>query len=114
MYDGVLCGIEMDDVSQYGTLRIEDDLVKELAEKLKNKENIFMIGRGFQHATALEAALKTKEVSVPRIYGEGTSKMNEMNEIIGPNVIDRLDLYITSIYQALNDVGLTNLANSLR
>lgn len=32
-YDGVLCGKEMQDVTQYGTFRIEDDLIKEIAEK---------------------------------------------------------------------------------
>jgi glucosamine--fructose-6-phosphate aminotransferase (isomerizing) len=37
--------------------------IKKLAEKLKNKEHIFCIGRGLQYATALEAALKIKEVS---------------------------------------------------
>jgi glucosamine--fructose-6-phosphate aminotransferase (isomerizing) len=37
--------------------------IKELAEKLKDKEHIFCIGRGFQYPTAMEAALKIKEVS---------------------------------------------------
>jgi len=37
--------------------------IKELAEKLQNKEHIFLIGRGLQYATASEAALKIKEVS---------------------------------------------------
>ncbi|MBI2005380.1 MAG: glutamine--fructose-6-phosphate transaminase (isomerizing) [Candidatus Aenigmarchaeota archaeon] len=37
--------------------------IKELAEILKEKNNIFLIGRGLQYATALEAALKIKEVS---------------------------------------------------
>ncbi len=37
--------------------------LQELAEKLKDKEHIFLIGRGLQYATALEAALKIKEVS---------------------------------------------------
>jgi len=37
--------------------------IKELAEKLQDKGNIFLIGRGLQYATALEAALKIKEVS---------------------------------------------------
>lgn len=32
-YDGVLCGKRMEDVTQYGTLKIESDLVKEIAEK---------------------------------------------------------------------------------
>jgi bifunctional UDP-N-acetylglucosamine pyrophosphorylase/glucosamine-1-phosphate N-acetyltransferase len=35
-YDGVLCGKEMQDVTQYGTFRIEGDLVKEIAEKSSN------------------------------------------------------------------------------
>ncbi|MBI1979046.1 MAG: glutamine--fructose-6-phosphate transaminase (isomerizing) [Candidatus Aenigmarchaeota archaeon] len=37
--------------------------IKELAEKLQDKEHIFLIGRGLQYATALEASLKIKEVS---------------------------------------------------
>jgi len=37
--------------------------VKNLAEKLKNKEHLYLIGRGLQYPTALEAALKIKEVS---------------------------------------------------
>ena len=37
--------------------------IRELAEKLKDKDHIFCIGRGLQYATALEAALKIKEVS---------------------------------------------------
>ncbi|MEM5794003.1 MAG: glutamine--fructose-6-phosphate transaminase (isomerizing) [Candidatus Aenigmatarchaeota archaeon] len=37
--------------------------IKKLAEKLKDKEHIFLIGRGLQYPTALEAALKIKEVS---------------------------------------------------
>ena len=35
-YDGVLCGREMEDVSQYGTFKIEGDIVKEIAEKSPN------------------------------------------------------------------------------
>lgn len=45
--------------------------IKALAEKLKNKEHIFTIGRGLQYPTALEAALKIKEVSY--IHAEGFS-----------------------------------------
>ena len=37
--------------------------IKELAERLKHSEHIFTIGRGLQYTTALEAALKIKEVS---------------------------------------------------
>lgn len=37
--------------------------IKELAEKLKEHNHLFLIGRGQQYSTALEAALKIKEVS---------------------------------------------------
>jgi len=37
--------------------------LKELAQKLRRAEHIFCIGRGLQYATAMEAALKIKEVS---------------------------------------------------
>jgi glucosamine--fructose-6-phosphate aminotransferase (isomerizing) len=43
--------------------------IKELAKKLKDKEHIFTIGRSLQYPTALEAALKIKEVSY--IHAEG-------------------------------------------
>lgn len=37
--------------------------IKRLAELLKGKEHIFLIGRGMQYTTAMEAALKIKEIS---------------------------------------------------
>jgi glucosamine--fructose-6-phosphate aminotransferase (isomerizing) len=45
------------------TTKTTRDKIKELAEKLKDEQNIFLIGRGLQYSTALEAALKIKEVS---------------------------------------------------
>ena len=45
------------------TSKTTRDAIKELAEKLKYEEDIFLIGRGLQYSTALEAALKIKEVS---------------------------------------------------
>lgn len=47
------------------------DRIKELAESLKDCQHIFLIGRGLQYPTALEAALKIKEVSY--IHAEGFS-----------------------------------------
>ncbi|MCX6820606.1 MAG: glutamine--fructose-6-phosphate transaminase (isomerizing) [Candidatus Aenigmarchaeota archaeon] len=47
------------------------DYIKQLADKLKDKEHVFLIGRGLQYPTALEAALKIKEVSY--IHAEGFS-----------------------------------------
>jgi len=43
--------------------------IKNLAEKLKNVNDIYLIGRDLQYPTALEAALKIKEVSY--IHAEG-------------------------------------------
>ena len=45
--------------------------IKQIAEKLKDKEHIFLVGRGLMYPTALEAALKIKEVSY--IHAEGFS-----------------------------------------
>lgn len=43
--------------------------IKEIAEKIKESNHIYLIGRGLQYPTALEAALKIKEVSY--IHAEG-------------------------------------------
>jgi glucosamine--fructose-6-phosphate aminotransferase (isomerizing) len=43
--------------------------IKTLAERLRHAQHIFTIGRGLQYPTALEAALKIKEVSY--IHAEG-------------------------------------------
>jgi len=43
--------------------------IKEVAEKIKGSNHIYLIGRGLQYPTALEAALKIKEVSY--IHAEG-------------------------------------------
>lgn len=45
--------------------------IKRLAERLKDKQHVFTIGRSVQYPTALEAALKIKEVSY--IHAEGFS-----------------------------------------
>ena len=39
-------------------------LVKQLAERLRYTDHIYVIGRGLQYPTALETALKIKEVSI--------------------------------------------------
>lgn len=43
--------------------------IKEVASTLKNKEHIFIIGRGLSYATALEASLKIKETAY--VHAEG-------------------------------------------
>ncbi|KAL2350695.1 hypothetical protein BJ546DRAFT_1052670 [Cryomyces antarcticus] len=40
-----------------------DQSIKELCSKFKNQKSLLLLGRGAQHATALEGALKIKEIS---------------------------------------------------
>jgi glucosamine--fructose-6-phosphate aminotransferase (isomerizing) len=53
----------------YLTAKSRREHVKELAEKLKDAKSMFLLGRGVQYPTALEAALKIKEISY--IHAEG-------------------------------------------
>lgn len=41
-----------------------DDKMKELARHLVNEGSLLLFGRGYNYATALEAALKVKEVAL--------------------------------------------------
>ena len=43
--------------------RSRREFISKVAERLKDEEHIFLIGRGLQYVTALEAALKIKEIS---------------------------------------------------
>jgi glucosamine--fructose-6-phosphate aminotransferase (isomerizing) len=45
------------------------DLIRQTAARIKNAQHLFVIGRGLAYPTALEAALKIKEVSY--IHAEG-------------------------------------------
>jgi len=47
------------------------DRLRTLAKRLKNHEHIFVIGRGISYSTALESALKIKEISY--IHAEGVA-----------------------------------------
>ncbi|MCD6547696.1 MAG: glutamine--fructose-6-phosphate transaminase (isomerizing) [Nanoarchaeota archaeon] len=53
----------------YLTSKNTQDYIKKLAEILKDSKDIYILGRGLQYPTALEAALKIKEVSY--IHAEG-------------------------------------------
>lgn len=47
----------------------KEDQIKEIAQKYKDAADFFFIGRGFSYPTALEGALKLKEITY--IHGEG-------------------------------------------
>jgi glucosamine--fructose-6-phosphate aminotransferase (isomerizing) len=47
----------------------KEDSIKEIARKYKHATDFFFIGRGFSYPTALEGALKLKEITY--IHGEG-------------------------------------------
>lgn len=62
----------LSDVSRYINSLFRKDYIKhieQLAEKIKQSKAIYVIGRGLNYPTALEAALKIKEVSY--IHAEG-------------------------------------------
>jgi len=46
-----------------------DEAIKALAEELKSEQSLIFLGRGYNYATALEGALKVKEVAL--IHSEG-------------------------------------------
>jgi glucosamine--fructose-6-phosphate aminotransferase (isomerizing) len=50
-------------------LMMSDDVVKRVAEEVKDFRSMLFIGRGSDYATALESALKVKEISY--IHSEG-------------------------------------------
>ncbi len=63
-------------------------------------------GYGIELETLIKAHagnMNMKEVPVPRIYGENTSKMMD---ILGTKLSDRLECYINSVETAMEDVGL--------
>lgn len=47
----------------------KENFIKEIAEKYKDARDFFFIGRGFSYPTAMEGALKLKEITY--IHGEG-------------------------------------------
>jgi glucosamine--fructose-6-phosphate aminotransferase (isomerizing) len=51
------------------SFRQNEQKVKEIAKKIKNKEHMYVLGRGLCYAAALEIALKIKEISY--IHAEG-------------------------------------------
>src|SRR5690606_9050455 len=55
-------------VSQIEKL-IKNPNISQIAKKIGKKDNVFILGRGISYATALESALKIKEVSY--IHAEG-------------------------------------------
>ena len=65
----LLAGGPLTGVSDATRKVLSDTSITPLAKKLKNSEHIFTIGRGLSYPTALEAALKIKEISY--IHAEG-------------------------------------------
>lgn len=61
---------ELHKVPQYmEDILADEDHIKEIASRYKDSQDFFFIGRGFSYPTALEGALKLKEITY--IHGEG-------------------------------------------
>ena len=55
---------QLQNVPEYMESALEkEDLIKEIAQKYKDAYDFFFIGRGFSYPTALEGALKLKEIT---------------------------------------------------
>ncbi|MBW6451851.1 MAG: glutamine--fructose-6-phosphate transaminase (isomerizing) [DPANN group archaeon] len=61
--EGIASLRELSRYIYYLTSKNSRDFIKSLSEKLKDVEHIYLLGRNLQYPTALEAALKIKEVS---------------------------------------------------
>jgi len=78
-----------------------DDTVKELAEGLKDENSLLVFGRGRNYATAVEAALKVKEVSYMHSEGINAGEMkhgplalvDEFMPIIVIATMEDIDMY---------------------
>lgn len=57
------------------TLKMVNEPIKALAEKLKDAKSLIVLGRGFDYATALEAALKVKELSYVHTEGINSGEL---------------------------------------
>jgi glucosamine--fructose-6-phosphate aminotransferase (isomerizing) len=61
--DGIECTDKVREV-----LKLDNDM-KELAKELMEEQSLLVFGRGYNYATALEGALKVKEVAL--MHSEG-------------------------------------------
>lgn len=61
---------QLQNIPKYMESALEkEDLIKEISQKYKDANDFFFIGRGFSYPTAMEGALKLKEITY--IHGEG-------------------------------------------
>jgi glucosamine--fructose-6-phosphate aminotransferase (isomerizing) len=61
---------QLQNIPKYMESALEkEDLIKEISQKYRDANDFFFIGRGFSYPTALEGALKLKEITY--IHGEG-------------------------------------------
>ena len=85
----------------------EDDKIKQLAKKFKNKNNAIFVGRGTMHAIAMEGALKLKETSYIHAEAYPAGELKH-----GP--IALIDKNIPVIAIAPNDDLLDKLKSNLQ
>ena len=86
---------------------LQEDQIKELATRFKNKNSALFLGRGTMHAIAMEGALKLKEISY--IHAE-SYPAGELKH--GP--IALIDDSITVVAVAPNDELLMKLKSNLQ
>jgi glucosamine--fructose-6-phosphate aminotransferase (isomerizing) len=93
--------------SQIQALLDQDHLIKEIALKYKNAENIYFLGRRYGFPTALESALKLKEISYIHAEGYPAAEMKH-----GP--IALIDEESPSVVLALDGVLYEKILSNLQ
>ncbi len=83
--------------------------VDKVAAKLKNKENVFFIGRGIDYLSALEASLKLKEVAY--IHAEALDAAMFKH---GPLALVDRDLYVVSFMTKKNGPSTSNNIDEIK
>ena len=95
------------------TLKACSDCVKEIAETMKDAKSVLVLGRGYQFATALEAALKIKELTYIHTEGINAGELKHgplalIDEHIPVIIICTKDSIIDRVRNAVHQIRARN------
>jgi len=103
----IIDGLEKISVDIKNTLELEPTLKKFCKSELNDVQSLLILGRGYQHATCLEGALKIKEVSYIHSEGILTGELKH-----GPLAL--IDENITVILIVTNDSLIGKTQNAVQ
>ena len=100
--------------SQIKTVLQQDSAIKEIAlDKLSHQKSLLILGRGYQYATALEGALKVKEISYMHSEGLLSGELKHgplalIDENMAILLIMTRDSLFPKVYSALQQISARN------